>query len=89
MYPCWFINFNKCTHINVLSQSVLSDSLQPYGLESTRLLCPWNPPGKNTGVGSHSLLQGIFLTQGSNWCLLAGSFESEPPGKPTHTKEKC
>ena len=29
-------------------------------------LCPWNSPGKNTGVGSHSLLQGIFLTQGSN-----------------------
>jgi len=29
-------------------------------------LCPWNSPGKNTGVGSRSLLQGIFLTQGSN-----------------------
>ena len=29
-------------------------------------LCPWNSPGKNTGVASHSLLQGIFLTQGSN-----------------------
>ena len=34
------------------------------------LLCPWNSPGKNTGVGSHSLLQGIFLTQGSNQGLL-------------------
>ena len=32
----------------------------------TRLLCPWNSPSKNTGVGYHSLLQGIFLTQGSN-----------------------
>ena len=32
----------------------------------TRLLCPWNSPNKNTGVGYHSLLQGIFLTQGSN-----------------------
>ena len=31
-----------------------------------RLLCPWNSPGKNTRVGSHSLLQSIFLTQGSN-----------------------
>ena len=31
-----------------------------------RLLCPWNSPGKNTGVGSYSLLQGIFLTQGLN-----------------------
>ena len=29
-------------------------------------LCPGDPPGKNTGVGHHSLLQGIFLTQGSN-----------------------
>ena len=34
------------------------------------LLCPWNSPGKNTGVGSHSLLQGNVLTQGSNPGLL-------------------
>ena len=33
-------------------------------------LCPWNSPGKNPGVGSHSLLQGILLTQGSNAGLL-------------------
>ena len=33
-------------------------------------LCPWNSPGKNTGVGSHTLLQGIFQTQGSNPGLL-------------------
>ena len=35
-----------------------------------RLLCPWNFPGKNTGVGCHFLLQGIFLTQGLNLGLL-------------------
>ena len=35
-----------------------------------RILCPWSSPGKNTGVGCHSLLQEIFLTQGSNLCLL-------------------
>ena len=35
-----------------------------------RLFCPWNSPGKNTRVGSHSLLQGIFLTQGLNPGLL-------------------
>ena len=35
-----------------------------------RLLCPWNSPGKNTGVGCHSLLQRIFLTQESNPDLL-------------------
>ena len=34
------------------------------------LLCPWNSPGKHTGVGSHSLLQGIFPTQGPNLGLL-------------------
>ena len=50
-----------------VSCSVVSSSLQ---LQPSRLLCPWNSPGKNTGVGSHSLLQGIFLTQGSNPGLL-------------------
>ena len=35
-------------------------------MEPTRLLCPWDSPGKNTGVGCHSLLQRIFPTQGSN-----------------------
>ena len=40
--------------------------MQPRGLQPTRLLCPWNYPGKNTGGGCHSLLQGIFLTQGLN-----------------------
>ena len=48
----------------------MSDSLRAHGLEPTRLLCPWNSPGTNIGVGSHSLLQGIFLTQGSNPGLL-------------------
>ena len=38
--------------------SVMSDSLQPHGLSPTRLLCLWISPGKNTGVGCHSLLQG-------------------------------
>ena len=50
--------------------SVVSNSLQPHGLWPARLLCPWNFPGKNTGVGCHSLLQGIFPTQGSNPGLL-------------------
>ena len=35
-----------------------------------QLLCPWDSPGKNTGVGCHFLLQGIVLTQGSNVGLL-------------------
>ena len=49
--------------------SVTFNSLWPHGLSPT-LLCPWNSPGKNTGVGSHSLPQGIFPTQGSNLGLL-------------------
>ena len=42
------------------------DPLWPHGLQPTRLLCSWDSPGKNTGVGCHFLLQGVFLTQGSN-----------------------
>ena len=42
------------------SHSVVSDSLPYHGLKPTSLLCPWDSPGKNTGVGSHSLLQEIF-----------------------------
>ena len=73
-----------------VSHSVLSDALRPNGLQSTKLLCPWNSPDKNTGVGSHSLLQGIFPTQGLNPCLLHCRqilLLSEPPGKP-FTDEK-
>ena len=44
---------------------IVANSLRLHGLWSTRLLCPWNSPGKNTGVGSHSIFQGIFSTQGS------------------------
>ena len=50
--------------------SLVSNSLQPYGLYPTRLLCPWDSPGKNTGTGCHFLLQGIFPTQGLNQHLL-------------------
>ena len=38
----------------------------PHGPQPTRLLCRWNSPGQHTGVGCHSLCQGIFLTQGLN-----------------------
>ena len=54
------------THCVCVSRSVLSNSLQSCGLWPIRLLCSWDFPGKNSGVGSHSLLQGIFLTQGLN-----------------------
>ena len=48
----------------MFSHSVMLDSLQFHGLWFTRNLCPWDFPGKNTGVGCHFLLQGIFRTQG-------------------------
>ena len=38
------------------SRSVMSDSQRPHGLQPTRLLCPWDFPGKSTGVGCHCLL---------------------------------
>ena len=52
---------NSSLHDESESCSVMSDSLQPRELH-----IPWNSPGQNTGVGSFSLLQGIFSTQGSN-----------------------
>ena len=46
--------------------SVLSESLWPHRLQLARLLCPWDSPGKNTGVDCHFLFQGIFWIEGSN-----------------------
>ena len=54
----------------VFSCSVVSNSLWPHGLYPARLLCPQDFIGKNTGVGCHFLLQGIFPTQGSNLSFL-------------------
>ena len=53
-----------------MSCSVVANSLQPHGLQPTRLLCPWYFPDKDTGVGCHFLLQGIFPIQGLNPGLL-------------------
>ena len=62
------------------SCSVMSDSLRSHGLYS-----PWNSPGRNTGVGSLSLLQGIFPTQGWNsglpycrWTLYQLTYKGSP-----------
>ena len=59
----WFVNYLNKTPKKKRSEShwVVSDCSRPHGLYH-----PWNAPGLNTGVGSHSLLQGIFPTQGSN-----------------------
>ena len=66
----------------------MSDSLPRHELHPTRLFCPWDSPGKNTGRRCHFFLQGIFSTQGLNPRLLhvlhwqADSLPLAPPGKP-------
>ena len=64
--------------------SVMSDTLRPHGLYPARLLCPWDSPGKDTGVGRHFLLQGNLPDPGMDPHLLhwqAGSLPLAPPGK--------
>ena len=63
----WIILRQKSESV---SCSVVSNSLWPHGLSPTRLLHPWNSPGRNTGGGCHFLLWEIFPTQGLNPDLL-------------------
>ena len=71
LHCCW-----KCKLVATMENSMLVyllscvQLLQVHGLQPARLLCPWDFPGKNTGVGCHFLLQGIFPTQRSNTGLL-------------------
>ena len=67
-------------------------TLGPRGLQPARLLCPWSSPGKNTGVGSRFILQGIFPTQRSNQGLLHWkqilsclSYQGSPAGVMGHS----
>ena len=74
----------------VLSHSIISNSSRPHGLSPTRHLSPWQFSSKNTGVGRHALLQGIFPMEGSNtglphcrrilYCL---SHQASPDGAET------
>ena len=58
-----------------LACPLVGQSMRPHGLQPARLVSPWDSPGKDTGVGFHSLLQGIFLIQGSAWVSsIAGRF---------------
>ena len=71
--------------VNMLSYQTLWDPMEP-----TRLLCPWDFPGKNTRASCHFLLQGPFQTQGSSrpgdqtyvCCTGRRFFSTELPGKP-------
>ena len=57
-------------HLACIRAQLLSHVLPFATLQPTRFLCPWGFSGKNTGVGCHALLQGIFQTQGLNLQLL-------------------
>ena len=80
--------YDLCVHTVV---SVVSDSVQPYGLQPARLLCPWESPDKNTGVGCHALLQGNLPEPGIETASLmspawqVGSLPLVPLGKPHMT----
>ena len=76
---CWLVKSISIYHPEHISSKnyvciyvclAMFDSLWSHELEPTMLLCPWDFPGKNTGVGCHPLLQGIFPTQESNPSLL-------------------
>ena len=73
----WFNLYCCCCLVVKLCLTLL----QLRGLWSAGLLCPWDFLGKNTGLGCHFLLQGIFLTQGSNLCLLHGQMDSLPQSR--------
>ena len=74
-------NIHNHVHVWVHGCSVVSNSLWP---PLARLLCPWDFPGKNTGVGCH------FLFWGSSWprgrtcisCIAGRFFTTDPAGKP-------
>ena len=75
-FPCYTVGTSWLSILHVvllLSHSVMSDSMTSWNVARQAPLsmgCPWNSPGKNTGVSCCALLQGIFLTQRSNLHLL-------------------
>ena len=83
---CVCVCVYACTH--ALSCSVVSDSFPSHGLQSGRLLCPWDFPGKNTGVDCHFLFQGIFLIEIEpiSPTMAGGIFTTVSPGKSTSFK---
>ena len=82
---CSQINLPRMRAKSLQSRPILCS---PMDWSPPRLLCAWDSPGKNTRVGCHALLQGIFLIQGWNPHLLgllhwqAGSLPLAPPGNP-------
>ena len=66
MYVCVYTCVRACVFMRACSVAQSCPTLQPHGLQPTRLPSPWDFTGKNNGVGFCFLLQGNFLTQGSN-----------------------
>ena len=70
------------------SRSVASDSVRPHGLQPTRLLCPWDFPGKSTGVGCHCLLQCMKVKSQSevaqSYPALSNPMDCSLPGSSIH-----
>ena len=68
--------------------SVVSDSVRPHRRQHTRLPCPWDSPGKNTGVGCHFLLQRMKVKSESEVAqscpTLSDLTDCSPPGSPVH-----
>ena len=77
-YACMHV----CSIISVVSYSATSWTVVRQAT--------WDSLGKNTGVGSHAVLQGIFPTQGWNWvsCMAGEFFTTELPGKPHYPYKK-
>ena len=71
----WDATSSMVTIVNYKSEVLIAQSC-------VTLVCPWDSPGKNTSVGSHSLLQEISPTQGSI-ALQADCLWSEPQGSPS------
>ena len=85
---CWPLRAITILLINyAVSHSVGSNSLWPNGLQPTRLLCSWNSPSKNTGVGCHFLFQSWLLILSKNSYKLAScSREDTANDLPQDTK---
>ena len=83
------IDIYTLLYIHVHALSLLTClTLQPHGLKPSRLFCPWDSPGKNTGGGCHALLQGNLPDPGvesmspASPALAADSLPLAEPGKP-------
>ena len=81
---CFFIIYKSTESVKVLVVQSCPTLCDPMDCKPARLLCPWDSPGKNTGVGCHALLQGGLPHPGMeplSPALQADSLPSEPPGK--------